>query len=114
MFSKGYLNIYQYGLITDMLRKVTDSLTQKYKSARKELDETMGGKILEFKGEREYNEGKEKGRQEGRIELLVNLVNAGQLNDAFAIKQAQKFGISEENFKKMLTSYDPGDERLQG
>ena len=122
MFSKGYLNIYQYGLITDMLRKVTDSLTQKYKTARKELDETMGGKILEFKGEREYNEGKEKGRQEGRIEgrqegrieLLVNLVNAGQLNDAFAIKQAQKFGISEENFKKMLTSYDPGDERLQG
>ena len=134
MFSKGYLNIYQYGLITDMLRKVTDSLTQKYKSARKELDEIMGGKILEFKGEREYNEGKEKGRQEGRqegriegrqegriegrqegrIELLVNLVNAGQLNDAFAIKQAQKFGISEENFKKMLTSYDPGDERLQG
>ena len=98
----------------------------------------MGGKILEFKGEREYNEGKEKGRQEGRIEgrqegriegrqegriegrqegrieLLVNLVNAGQLNDAFAIKQAQKFGISEEKFKKMLTSYDPGDERLQG
>ena len=109
---------------------------------------------MEFKGEREYNEGKEKGRQEGRIEgrregriegrregriegrqegriegrqegriegrqegrieLLVNLVNAGQLNDAFALKQAQKFGISEENFKKMLTSYDPGDERLQG
>ena len=74
----------------------------------------MAGRVLEFKGEREYNEGKEKGRQEGRIELLVNLVNAGQLNDAFAIKQAQKFGISEENFKKMLTSYDPGDERLQG
>ena len=101
----------------------------------------MGGRVLEFKGEREYNEGKEKGRQEGqegriegrqegriegrqegriegrqegRIELLVNLVNAGQLNDAFAIKQAQKFGISEEKFKKMLTSYDPGDERLQG
>ena len=85
----------------------------------------MGGRVLEFKGEREYNEGKEKGRQEGRqegriegrqegrIELLVNLVNTGQLNDAFAIKQAQKFGISEENFKKMLTSYDPGDERLQ-
>ena len=106
----------------------------------------MGGRVLEFKGEREYNEGKEKGRQEGRIEgrregriegrregriegrqegriegrqegrieLLVDLVNAGQLNDAFAIKQAQKFGISEENFKKMLASYDPGDERLQG
>ena len=74
----------------------------------------MGGRVLEFKGEREYNEGKEKGRQEGRIELLVNLVNAGQLNDAFALKQAQKFGISEEKFKKMLTSYDPGDERLQG
>ena len=74
----------------------------------------MGGRVLEFKGEREYNESKEKGRQEGRIELLVNLVNAGQLNDAFALKQAQKFGISEENFKKMLTSYDPGDERLQG
>ena len=74
----------------------------------------MGGRVLEFKGEREYNEGKEKGRQEGRIELLVNLVNAGQLNDAFALKQAQKFGISEENFKKMLISYDPGDERLQG
>ena len=81
---------------------------------------------MEFKGEREYNEGKEKGRQEGRqegriegrqegrIELLVNLVNAGQLNDAFALKQAQKFGISEENFKKVLASYGPGDEGLQG
>ncbi|MDD6691546.1 MAG: hypothetical protein PUE63_06860 [Lachnospiraceae bacterium] len=74
----------------------------------------MGGRVLEFKGEREYNEGKEKGRQEGRIELLVDLVNAGQLNDAFALKQAQTFGISGENFKKMLTSYDPSGERLQG
>lgn len=118
MFLNERLNTYQYGLITDMLRKVTDSLTQKYSTARKELDEIMGGKVLEFKGEREYNEGKEEGRQEGRqegqIEMMVYLLNAGQLNAMFATKQAKKYGISEEEFKEMLNSYNPDDERLQG
>ena len=66
----------------------------------------MSGRVLEFKGEREYNEGK--------IEMLVYLVSVGQLNATFAIKQAKKYRISDEEFKEMLNSYHPDDEQLQG
>jgi hypothetical protein len=56
----------KYMLLTDMIQKVADHLSAKYSSARKELDDIMGGKIIEYKGERIFNEGREQGREEGR------------------------------------------------
>lgn len=101
------LNVYQYSLITDMLRKVTDNLAQSNERARKELDEFMGGKILEFKNERLLNEG--------GIKDLLSLVHDGLLNaDVAADRAAKEYGISKEDFKKRLDSYQPNDELMQG
>lgn len=52
-----WLPFNQYLLLTDMIKKVTDNLTARYGNVRKELDEIMGGKVLEYKGERIFNEG---------------------------------------------------------
>ena len=60
MFSKGYLNIYQYGLITDMLRKVTNSLTQKYKSARKDLTKSWVERFWNLKAKESTTKAKRK------------------------------------------------------
>jgi|GEM_PF-1844136 len=57
LYNDGRLAFDKYLLLTDMIKKVADSLSVRYDNARKELDEIMGGKILEFKGERIYNEG---------------------------------------------------------
>lgn len=59
LYSNGTITVDNYLLITDMLKKVTDSLTQKYDRVRKELDEIMGGQIIEFKGEKLIKQGKE-------------------------------------------------------
>lgn len=65
----------------------------------------MSGRVLEFKGEREYNAGKEDGRREGQIELLIDLAYEGLLDEEAAADVAQKRGSSKEKFKEMLHSY---------
>lgn len=65
----------------------------------------MNGRVLEFEGEREYNEAK----REGEIEMLVHLAYKGLLDEEAAAEVAQKCGCSKEKFKEMLHSYKPGD-----
>lgn len=99
-----------------MLKKVTDHLTRNYNNVRKELDGIMGGKILSFKGEDIYNEGKAEGLAEGRLKDLMDLVYDGVLTEEFAAARAEKrYGIKQEDFKKMLADYAPDDqEPMQG
>lgn len=95
----------KYLLITDMLKKVTLALARKYEHVRKELDDIMGGKILEFKGERIYNEGK--------VSELVELVHDGDLGFDIAAKKAeQKYGITRDAFQEMVDHYQPDSEDL--
>ena len=113
----------KYLLLTDMIQKVADSLSVKYDNARKELDEVMGGKILEFRGESIFNKGKEEGREEGmaegiekgEIKGLLDLAYDGTLPVDVAAKRAEiKYKVSKEDFMKMLSSYKPDDDLMQG
>lgn len=106
-------------LLTDMIHKVAESLSVKYNKARKELDEVMGGKILEFRGESIFNKGKEEGREEGReegkVEGLLDLAYDGTLSvDVAAEKAEKKYKVSKEEFMKMLKAYKPDDNLMQG
>lgn len=77
MYESKQLSFEHYLLITDMLRKVTDALTQKYDNVRKELDDIMGGKVLEFKGEKIFNEG-----SDDRAEKIAEkMLRAGKLSE---------------------------------
>ena len=113
----------KYLLLTDMIQKVADSLSVKYDNARKELDEVMGGKILEFRGESIFNKGKEEGREEGReegkeegkVDELLDLAYDGTLPVDVAAKRAEtKYKVSKEDFMKMLKAYKPDDNLMQG
>ena len=98
-----------------MIQKVADSLSVKYDNARKELDEVMGGKILEFRGESIFNKGKEEGREEGKVEGLLDLAYDGTLSvDIAAEKAEKKYKVSKEEFMKMLKAYKPDDNLMQG
>ena len=102
-----------------MIQKVADSLSVKYDNARKELDEVMGGKILEFRGESIFNKGKEEGREEGKeegkVDELLDLAYDGTLPVDVAAKRAEtKYKVSKEDFMKMLKAYKPDDNLMQG
>lgn len=109
-------------MITDMVRKVTLNLTWKYDHVRKELNDlmdakvmVMGGKVLEFKGERIFREGEKEGRKEGKLDELVGLVYDHLISEKVAILRAkEKYGVSEEEFKEALAQYKPEDELMQG
>lgn len=121
-YSSGHFTLSQYLLVTDMLKKVTENLTARYGQVRKELDTIMGGKILEFKGEKLINqgraegrmEGKAEGRVEGRAELLIELVHNGMLPLETAETMAEKYGITRADFQAMVKKYTPREERMQG
>ena len=86
-------------------------LSAKYSNVRKELAEIMGGKILEYKGERIFNEGKE----EGWIENLPDLAHDNTLPvDVAASKAEKKYNVPKNEFLEMLKSYKPDDELKQG
>lgn len=71
----------------------------------------MGGKILEFTGEKLYNEG----ITAGEVAALVGLVYDGLLAEDRAMERAEKkYGVPAKKFKKMLEEYHPDDERMQG
>lgn len=113
-YKEGYCTLSQYLLITDMLKKVTDNLTNGYGQIRKELDAIMGGKILEFKGEKLINQGREEGMQEGSIRTLAELVHDGMLPlEAAETMVGKKYGVSRADFRAMVKSYKP-DERMEG
>ena len=115
MYNDKKLTFDKYLLITDMIRKVADNLSEKYDNARKELDEIMGGKILEFKGEKIYNEGKEEGKKEGKIEELLGLAYDKAMTVEAAAERAEtKYHVSKSDFMEMLKSYKPDDELMQG
>lgn len=119
MYNDKKLTFDKYLLITDMIRKVADNLSEKYGNARKEIDEIMGGKILEFKGERIYNEGREEGKKEGKkegkIEELLGLAYDKAMTVEAAAERAEtKYHVSKSDFMEMLKSYKPDDELMQG
>ena len=83
--------------IVELTKKVADSLAQRYDKVKKEVNEIMGGKILQYKVKDILNEGIRKGRQEGRQEgrmlCYLNAKSRGMSHeDAIAIA-----GISEED-----------------
>ncbi|GEM_PF-1184244 len=105
----------KYLLVTDMMKKVTDNLSSRFSKVRKELDEIMGGKILQFRGEELYNEGREKGREEGTIGTLIKLAFDHTLPADVAADRAESMcKVSKDKFMEMLNSYNPDDTLMQG
>ena len=84
--------------IIDMSNKVLEHIAAKYETIREGVKSVMGGKVLEYEAKTIRNEG----RNEGRMEMLFDLVYGNLLSIADAAAQAN---LTEELFKKKMEDY---------
>lgn len=75
--------------------QVLDYVLKKYEKSKKEVEQAVGGRVLESFKDRLLREG----REEGREETLLHLVKDGLLDISVA---AERAGKTVEEFKKLL------------
>lgn len=85
--------------IIDMSNKVLENIAQKYENVKKGVKEVMGGKILDYEAKRIRIEG----WNEGKLELLFELVKDNILSIANAAAQAN---ITETVFREKMQHYN--------
>ena len=66
---------------------MAESLAEKYEDVVKEVNDIMGGKVLDYEAKRIKNEGREEGKKEGCFETLVSLVKENLLTIDVAAKK---------------------------
>ena len=86
---EGRISAYYRRSILDMSKKVLENLAAKYKNVRKEVNDIMGGQILEHEGNTIYNagikegialgeaRGEERGRREEKFDTARRLRDMG-------------------------------------
>ena len=82
-----------------MSKKVLRNLARNAAEIRKEVEDIMGGKVLDYEAKNILNKGRAeglaKGLAEGRNLAFFELVEEGALSVA---KAARKLGVTEEQF----------------
>ena len=121
---QGELDMYTRLTLMEMSEMVLEKIAAGYEQVREGVKKVMGGKVLDYEARRIKNEGimlgrqegidegialgrrkgHEEGRQEGKLEMLYDLVR----NDFISIKDAAaQIGMSEEVFVGKMKSYNP-------
>ena len=83
------ISAYYRRTIVDMSKKVLENIAVKYKNIQKEVNNIMGGQVLEHEGKTIYNAGikegiavgEERGRREANFETARRLRAMGMSND---------------------------------
>ena len=73
------INEYEKSMLLDMSKKVLEHLAKKHSRVKKKVGVIMGGQILDYEAKDILN----KGRAEGRAEVLETLVKKLLQNDFF-------------------------------
>ena len=74
MASTGEISEYEKCTIVDMSRKVVEKIAAKYENVRKEVTSVMGGKVLEYEAKTILQNGIKKGKIEGKIDSILELL----------------------------------------
>ena len=69
---------------------------------KERMCDTMGGKVLELRSERDRREGREEGREEGALLLAFKLISNGILTEADA---AQQLDMPQEEVTKKYKAW---------
>ena len=92
---EGHISAYYRRTILDMSKKVLENIAAKYHNIQKEVNDIMGGQVLEHEGKTIYNDGFTEGKRKANLETARRLRQAG-MNDA----QIQQFtDISFEDLR---------------
>ncbi|MCQ2081502.1 MAG: hypothetical protein MJZ11_07570 [Lachnospiraceae bacterium] len=89
--TNDYTDLYNFSI------KIINHVVKSASVKRRFMD--MGGKVLELESERLISKGREQGREEGKLQQLIELVKDGLLNTTDAASVAK---MSEDNFRKLL------------
>ena len=88
----GKINEYEMLTIRDMLKKVADNLSKGADTVKKEVEDIMGGRVLEYEAKTILNRGRAEGRAEGcaegmdRVSKLVNyLASQGKTDEVLKV-----------------------------
>lgn len=88
--------------LMDMLRKVLEHIAKNYKNVIEGVEAVMVGRVLEYEAKTIKREGIREGRNRGRLELLVSLVQ----DDLLSVKDASlRANLTEEEFRKKLEEF---------
>ena len=103
------ISAYAWSMIRDMSKKVVENIAAKYVNVKEGVEAVMGGKVLEYEGKRIFNEGRNKGFNEGQKNIALNLYRAGIPIENIAqytevsVEQVEKW-ISDETEQKPLAA----------
>jgi len=103
LLERGKISEYTKCTIVDMSNKVLEHIARKYDNVREGVKSVMGGKVLDHEAKRIRNEGLREGRNEGRLEMLFDLVGDNVLSLEEAAFQAK---LTEETFLEKMRSYN--------
>ena len=104
----GEISEYEKCTIIDMTRKVVEKITAKYENVRKEVTSVMGGKVLEYEAKTILQSGINKGKIEGKIDSILEL-----LEEHGNVSEELRACIQEEKDMEVLKSYLKKASRVQ-
>lgn len=94
--------------IVDMSRKVVEKITAKYENVRKDVTSVMGGKVLEYEAKTILQDGIRKGKAEGKVDSILEL-----LEDLGEVPDELRLHIQKEKKLDVLTVYLKKASRVQ-
>lgn len=103
---EGKLTMFQRWVISETTRKVAENLAVHHHKVRIGVTEVMGGQIIELECVKQWNAGKEEGREEGKFQgsllMLNNLVKDGILTISEA---ASRVSMTEEDYAEQIRRF---------
>ena len=96
----GEISEYEKCTIVDMSRKVVEKIAAKYENVRKEVTSVMGGKVLEYEAKTILQNGIKKGKIEGKIDSILEL-----LEELGTVSDELRSCIQEEKDMEVLKLY---------
>ena len=83
-----------------MSRKVVKKITAKHENVRKEVTSVMGGKVLEYEAKTILQDGIRKGKAEGKVDSILEL-----LEELGEVPDELRLHIQKEKKLDVLTVY---------
>ena len=103
--NKGELDYWECGTLLSLSRRVVKNIAWKHKNIVKEVQNIMGGRVLNTEMKtalrKGRSEGRMEGRMEGRAETLVGLYQEGFLAEETLLSRAEKDGVLGEVLKRL-------------
>ena len=87
-----------------MSRKVVKKITAKHENVRKEVTSVMGGKVLEYEAKTILQDGIRKGKAEGKVDSILELLEElGEVPDELRLHIQKEVGCIDRVSEKGLS-----------